>query len=155
MKVFQSRLLLYPAYLNSIAAMRPVTKVRILGFRLGMVILVAYWLAIFAGTHLPEIPQILAGTSDKIKHFGAFFGLSLLLCYVTNGDQVWRRFGGILLLGATYGAIDELTQGLVPGRTTDLYDWAADVSGMSSGIVVYLALRFCHAKYRDRQSFAA
>ncbi len=135
--------------------MRPVTKVRILGFRLGCVVLAVYWLAIFTGTHWPTMPQVLVGMNDKTKHFGAFFGLALMLCYVTNGEHVVRRFGAILLLGAVYGAIDELTQSLVPGRMTDLYDWLADISGTATAIAVYITMRFAYDKYRPRQSLLA
>ncbi len=121
--------------------MRPVTKVRILGFRLGFVVLVFYWLVIFTGTHLPEVPGIFTAYNDKIKHFGAYFGLALLLCYVSSGEKPWQRFASILALVATYGAIDELTQGLVPGRTTDFLDWCADLLGASTAIALYIGLR--------------
>ncbi len=132
--------------------MRPVTKVRILGLRLGFVLLALYWMAIFTGTHMPTVPQMLSGMSDKVKHFGAFFGLATLLCYVTNGDRLGLRFGGILLVCALYGALDELTQSFVPGRSTDLYDWAADVSGTSSAIALYIAGRFFLDRYRGQES---
>ncbi len=126
--------------------MRPVTKVRILGFRLGIVVLAFYWLVIFTGTHVPAVPQMFSAFNDKIKHFGAYFGLAFLLCYVTSGDKPWRRFGSILALAAIYGAIDELTQSLVPGRTTDFLDWGADLLGASTAISLYIGLRLLTQK---------
>jgi VanZ family protein len=147
--VFQSRYPLYPAYINAIATMRPITKIRILGVRLGVVVLALYWLALFTGTHIPNVPQILSGYSDKYKHFVAFLGLGLLLCYVSDGENFWRRFGCVLAIGATYGAIDELTQSFVPGRETDILDWGADTLGTATGICFYIGLRFLVKKYRN------
>jgi VanZ family protein len=36
----------------------------------------------------------------------------------------------VVAVGALIGAADELFQGTVPGRVTDLYDWVADVVGL-------------------------
>lgn len=132
---------LSPAYSNPSVAMRPVTKVRILGVRLGIVILAIYWLGIFTGTHLPSVPTVLPDFNDKAKHFTAFFGLGLLLCYVTSGGSAWRRFGTVLAMGAAYAVVDEWSQGLVPGRTSDFLDWIADISGIVSAIGLYLLAR--------------
>ncbi|MCP4777372.1 MAG: hypothetical protein GY880_24405, partial [Planctomycetaceae bacterium] len=44
-----------PAYSMERADMRPVTKITIFGFRLAIVVLAAYWLCIFVGTHLPNM----------------------------------------------------------------------------------------------------
>lgn len=142
----QPRDVRHPAYLNSTVTMRPITKVRILGVRLGVAVLALYWVVIFTGTHLPEVPQILTSYSDKIKHFSAFFGLAMLLCYVTNGDNPYRRFGIIFALASAYGAIDEWTQSLVPGRTTDYWDWGADTLGAATAIGIYVGLRFLFKK---------
>ena len=145
-RVFQSRYLLFPAYPNATATMRPVTKVRILGLRLGIVVLACYWIVIFTGTHVPVVPRMFMAYNDKIKHFGAYFGLAFLLCYVTSGDKPWSRFGSILALAAVYGAIDELTQSLVPGRTTDFLDWGADMLGAATAISLYIGLRLFSQK---------
>ncbi len=121
--------------------MKPITKVRVLGFRLGLVILAGYWLVLFVGTHLTHVPKAIGRHSDKLLHSGAYFGLGLLLCYVTSGTKLWRRFGRVLLIGAAYGVIDEVTQGFVPGRISDLRDWYADVGGISVAILLYISIR--------------
>ncbi len=72
--------------------MRPVTKITIFGFRLAMVVLGLYWLAIFVGTHLPGALVVTPNVNDKVKHFSAFFVLGGLLCYVTNSPRWFRRF---------------------------------------------------------------
>ncbi len=79
----------FPAYSMERADMRPVTKITIFGFRLAIVVLAAYWLCIFVGTHLPnmgEIVDLRFEVNDKVKHFSAFFLLGGLLCYVTNSS---------------------------------------------------------------------
>lgn len=38
-----------------------------------------------------------------------------------------------------YGAVDELTQALVPGRVADYYDWFADVVGSMTGVLLFWA----------------
>ncbi len=121
--------------------MRPVTRITILGVRLGVIALIAYWLLIFAGTHVPKMPDIGAEVSDKFTHFVAFFGLGALLCYVTNSRHLVWRFAIIGLIGMTYAALDELTQTLVAGRQADVMDFIADCAGLCSAIALYAIAR--------------
>jgi len=118
--------------------MRPVTKIKIFGFRMGVVVLAAYWMAIFIGTHLPAVLDITPSVNDKVKHFSAFFFLGTLLCYVTNSQRWFRRFLTIGLAGMAYAAIDEMTQALVPGRYPDSLDFLADSAGLWSAIGIYV-----------------
>jgi VanZ family protein len=127
--------------------MRPITKITIAGIRLGAVLLAIYWVAIFVGTHLPAEADFSPRFNDKIKHFGAYFVLGTLLCYVTTSTRLSRRFGAIALVGIVYAAIDEITQKLVPGRTADVFDFLADSGGILAAIAVYLLARVC---FRDR-----
>ncbi len=130
-----------PAYPIRGSAMRPVTKITILGLRLGVVVLIAYWALIFLGTHLPAAADFSPKISDKTKHFGAFWGLGTLMCYVTTSQQLWRRFGTIAIVGLAYAAVDEMTQQLIPGRVADLWDFAADAAGLLTAIALYLAAK--------------
>ncbi|NNE00695.1 MAG: VanZ family protein [Pirellulaceae bacterium] len=128
--------------------MHPVTKISIFGVRLGVIALIVYWIVIFLGTHLPKPPNIAASLGDKSKHTIAYFGLGLLLCYVTNHPRTWQRFLSVAAIALTYGAIDELTQQLVPGRHADVMDWVADAVGVTLAIAVYSVARHW---YRKRQ----
>ena len=108
-------------------------------------LLVLYWLAAFALTHLPMRP----GTGgiphlDKVVHLTIFTGLSLLL-------SVWfgvrKRVGGALLVAgcvlvalSAYAAFDELSQ-IPVGRTADVRDWCADFAGINLGLLGFFALR--------------
>ena len=121
--------------------MRPVSKISFFGIRLAVVVLVAYWIAIFTGTHLPEVMDFSPSFNDKTKHLGAFFGLATLLCYVSNSTNSFRRFGTIALVCMAYAAIDEVTQGFVRGRTPDTYDFIADSIGVLLAIGCYASAK--------------
>ena len=81
----------------------------------------------------PEPP----GISDKVLHFGAFGGLALLSLRALAG-ATWRGVKPWTLIGCVmitllYGVKDEWHQMYTPGRTSDVMDVAADLSG---GLVV-------------------
>lgn len=135
----------FPAYPINPSKMQPVTKISVFGVRLGIAVLLLYWVAIFAGTHVPSLPAIGISANDKIKHFSAFFLLGALLCYVTNSERWWLRFGTIGMIGMAYGAIDEVTQRFVPGRCPDVMDFAADAAGLWAAIAIYLTAKVCYA----------
>lgn len=131
--------------------MRRLTKISLFGIRLGLIVLACYWMAIFAGTHWPEPPDIAPDVSDKVKHFGAYFGLGLLLCYVGKSQRPFRRFGSVAAIGIAYGAFDEITQQFVQGRFPDVMDFLADIAGITTAIVAFLiAKKISSRKTLDR-----
>jgi VanZ family protein len=98
--------------------------------------LVAYWIALFIGTHIPIPEGVGVENKDKWIHFGAYAGLACLATLTV----AWRVRGCLrgthLLLivagFAMFGAFDELTQPLVH-RDADWFDWYADVAGVLVG----------------------
>ncbi|MDG2220566.1 MAG: VanZ family protein [Rubripirellula sp.] len=128
--------------------MRPVTKITIFGVRLGVATLIAYWLLIFAGTHLPGGSQVGPPGNDKLQHFVAYFLLGTMLCYVTTSPQWLTRFAIIGIAGMAYAAVDEMTQGFVPGRYPDVRDFVADSIGLWSAIGVYASARLVMHRVR-------
>jgi len=73
--------------------------------------------------------------ADKIAHFG-FYGVMGFLC------AMWRRESGspkrmaalaALIFVAIVGAVDEVHQHWIPGRSTDVIDWLADAAGGGIG----------------------
>jgi len=114
--------------------------------------LAAYWLLLFVLTHLPELP-VEGGFSsaDKVAHFGAYALLGWLAAMTL---RVWRvQIPAILLIvllgGAAYGGGDEVLQGFT-GRETDVYDWVADVLGLTAGLFLFLAThRMLRRVYRN------
>ena len=98
-----------------------------------------YWVALCVGTHVPGRCVGTPLISDKAIHFLAYAGLSFLIATLLPllGVRGWRVYGGALIVAACYGAIDELGQIPVPGRTADIADWWADVAGAVAGLTCY------------------
>ena len=103
--------------------------------------LVLYWVILFTATTIPgnQLPDI--HLSDKIEHFSAFFILAILL----NLTMIYQRKSFLLFKNAalvtiiiclSYGAIDELHQMFIPGRSADIRDWLADSIGVILGVLV-------------------
>jgi VanZ family protein len=100
----------------------------------------AYWLVMFVGTHLPGSIVHTSGHTDKLYHFGAFFGLTVLLGFCIGCFRAvrLRQYAGIIGGVACYGIVDELTQKLTH-RTADPLDWLADVCGAIAGVLIFAA----------------
>ena len=95
-----------------------------------------YWCLLFTATHWPRLNVPLRG-GDKFAHGAGYFGLALavlavVFCFVRPR---WPHFLAIFVALACYGALDEATQLLVPGRSADVLDWLADLGGAAMGIV--------------------
>jgi VanZ family protein len=105
----------------------------------------AYWGAIFTLTHLPpaQVNQ-LPHFWDKAEHGLAYFMLSLLL-----GGSLMMAFPHhrripvwVLLIGWTYGLVDELLQMLpMVHRDAELLDWVADACGVWAGVTILWLIR--------------
>jgi VanZ family protein len=94
--------------------------------------------AIFIVSGLPIAP-LPDRVSDKTGHSAAYLGLAVLSLRAVAGGLP-RRVGLraallALAIAAGYGVTDEFHQLFVPGRSGDLMDWYADVSGAAIGIV--------------------
>lgn len=111
--------------------------------------LVIYWIMLFTATSLPasNLPSVAVG--DKIKHFSAFFGLSVLLSLTLiyqNKILLFKKYflAAALVISSIYGLLDEIHQSFVPGRNSEFLDWLADTIGAAAGafIVFYLLKKF-------------
>ena len=108
--------------------------------------LVIYWLVLFTATTLPgnDLPSL--GLSDKIEHFTAFFILAVLL----NLALIYQRKSYFLFKNASiatifitlsYGAVDEIHQLFISGRTADIRDWLADSTGVIVAVILLYVLK--------------
>ncbi|MGI5862105.1 MAG: VanZ family protein [Myxococcales bacterium] len=108
--------------------------------------LVGYAGVIFALSALKQPPMPLPRFphADKVLHLVEYAGLGLLLCRgLAMGGQglsPLKAFLSAVLLGALYGASDELHQLMVPGRSASALDLAADVVGAALGGRAYWLL---------------
>ncbi len=115
------------------------------------------WAAIILlGTSIPakEIPDLSIFRFDKIIHASIY----LVLCLLTyRALQSQKRFPLLsrwslllsLLMVMAYGALDEIHQLLVPGRTADFWDFAADAVGACVSIAV---VSFLHRSTAARRA---
>ncbi|MBN1773685.1 MAG: VanZ family protein, partial [Deltaproteobacteria bacterium] len=82
----------------------------------------------------PDVPFPVFAGLDKLAHAGLYAVLGFLAALGTARDARLRsRSAGLLLLAvagclAALGALDELHQSWIPGRSADLLDWVADVA---------------------------
>lgn len=114
--------------------------------KLTLFLLLFYWAGIFILAHIP-IPKLVykAQVSDKTIHFLAYLILAFLFWFATNpGKKVnWRKASvwWVFLITAVYAVIDELLQGYV-GRSCDATDFAADLVGAFTGLILFSFFTF-------------
>lgn len=104
------------------------------------VTLAGYWIALFGATHYPRIVLPSVEHGDKLAHFAAYAGLAFLFA-TSLAARRWSWWSIALVtmaVAAGYGAIDEVSQKFVPGRTADPYDWLADVTGAAIGLLLFV-----------------
>ena len=102
----------------------------------------AYWVVLFVLTHTPPRHMPPGPASDKLMHFLAYLVLSFLLgttLYLALPGQRRRLPLLVLVLGAAYGALDELTQPF-SGRMAEWGDWWADMAGVAAVAAVLFVL---------------
>ena len=102
----------------------------------------AYWLAMFTGTHVPPIHTgVSKNHRDKLMHFGAYFGLAILLAAARSlrGRLGPPQYLTTLLILSGYGVVDEFLQQFV-SRDPDPLDWLADTVGAALGLAVWALL---------------
>jgi len=120
--------------------------------RIAAVLLILYWIVLFIGTHIPSVggtPKI--RFPDKTAHMVGYTALAFLLAVAISRRRRITPALYVLLFGAgaIYGAIDEGTQMLVPGRHADVVDWLADIVGVITGLITFGSLRaIIHARRR-------
>jgi len=104
-----------------------------------------YWPALFVLTHLPRLPAPDIRGSDKIAHFTAYLVLTILFWLARYGTARPNlsdlRVYYILIIMLCYGAVDEISQQLVPNRFADVVDWLANTAGVVTGLFIVMVLR--------------
>ncbi len=92
---------------------------------------------------LPTMVGLSGSNLDKLVHFGLYLGLGLTLgrAALISGFRGSAMLLGLLLTGIAFAAVDELLQNWVPRRAPQMADWLADVAGLVTGYVLYVARR--------------
>lgn len=81
---------------------------------------------------------------DKFAHFG-FYCVAGFLCALWRRECGRDRAGAIffaIVFVAFLGAVDEIHQQWIPGRSMEFLDWIADVSGGTAGALLSMAAVF-------------
>ena len=123
------------------------------------VMLAGYWITLFTATHIPH-PETLVSPniSDKLIHCGAYVVLTLFarwsrffgLLTVTG----WQAVGWTFAVLAGYGILEELTQAPF-GRTPQVSDFLADMSGVTVGLLLWYRLERSFPGWCSRQCDSA
>jgi VanZ family protein len=100
--------------------------------------------AIWVGSSFPVPPTPLMEfeLGDKVAHAVVFGVLAILIRYAFGRSTRmpgWQSFAAVLVATA-YGAIDELHQSFVPGRTADVWDFVADAGGATFLVALAAAI---------------
>lgn len=82
---------------------------------------------------LPRVPDFVAW--DKLQHALGYAVGGFLLARALRGHP--RAVALAAALGSMYGVSDEVHQAFVPGRNSDVLDWAADTVGVLAGVAAY------------------
>lgn len=105
--------------------------------------LLAYAAAIYYLSSLsrPPVPAWDFPHADKLLHLGEFAIFGALVCraLALGGEGLDPRLAATaaVLVGAVYGAADELHQALVPGRDSSLADLLVDAVGSAVGALFW------------------
>ncbi len=121
--------------------------------RMLLFLLIAYVLLVFTVSSIrfahPPGPEF--HLKDKLVHITEFAVLGLLLFRAFRwsvSPSKLATFVFLLALGMTVGAMDEMIQSQVPGRSMDVFDWLADSLGTAVGVGVWV---FTPLGHRSRE----
>ncbi|MBM4343639.1 MAG: VanZ family protein [Deltaproteobacteria bacterium] len=82
--------------------------------------------------------------ADKWVHagiYGLLAGLWWWALLPRHADRPWAEPGWPWLVAVAFGALDEVHQGFVPGRSRDPVDWLADAIGAALAVAIVVLVR--------------
>lgn len=112
-------------------------------------IALGYAVLILIVSSIPDLtpPELGFKLQDKLYHLLEYSIFSLLLFYAFfNADRELLRKNVLiisLVVGTTFAILDEIHQGMIPGRSADITDFLADFLGL---VLVQLILWFYFRK---------
>ncbi len=102
------------------------------------IVALVFWASSRSTVAAPDVRN-----SDKFAHFAVYGLIGTLMYRAARPD--WRGALAAVALVSAYGATDEWHQSLVPGRSSEFADWAADTLGAATAVLLYGRVRW----YRD------
>ena len=110
-------------------------------------IVIAVTIFILSNSPHPGLPELGIEWEDKIMHISAYFafGIALVLFFVVNLQvpEIKKVAFITIFIGSFYGLTDEFHQYFIPGRSSEILDWIADVLGvlLSVTTIKFLKIR--------------
>jgi VanZ family protein len=94
----------------------------------------------------PVAVNLIPAPWDKLAHFAVFSCITWLVWLGTAGRTPISAVVAVVALGA----LDELHQGMLPGRSADMMDFCTDLlAGTLTGSILYMRARTLHAGDSD------
>lgn len=101
-----------------------------------------------SSTETPPTPQLDVPLGDKILHAIEYGVLGFFLAHGCARTWRWRvrrhadaRLAAVAVaIGCGWGLLDEIHQAFVPGRSADVLDFAADLFGVTVGVLAHTLL---------------
>jgi len=90
-----------------------------------------------------EIEQVDFDASDKLAHFSVYFvfGYLTIRMFLQGYNLGWRSaLIRSTITGVVFAAFDEAHQLLIPGRSAEIWDAAADIAGVLAAQLIYVLL---------------
>lgn len=105
------------------------------------ILLLTYWILVFIATSMPNSTFFNIGKYDKLAHFSAYGVLAFLMYWLFDLNKKtktlnWRKVFIIIFILTLYAIFDEIHQSFIPGRSTEFYDFVADIIGIWAGVLV-------------------
>ena len=90
------------------------------------------------GSDLPHVSLLGFRDSDKLVHgtMYAIFAWLATRTFLRAGRPLRQAILVVVLVIALFAAADEWHQQFIPGRSMDVFDWLADLSGVTIGTIV-------------------
>ncbi|GAB5526328.1 MAG: hypothetical protein Roseis2KO_42000 [Roseivirga sp.] len=93
-----------------------------------------------------SFPEAKILSYDKLGHLGVFLIFTFLIAWSFDRQQHSDKLKTnsifwSLTISIVYGSILEFAQQFIPGRMTDLYDFAANTIGAIVGTIVFITFR--------------
>ena len=112
-------------------------------------------ITIFILSSLPgeDLPNLGFRAADKLIHmliFG-FLAVLILRSFENANSSFLFQNARFLAIGITvlYGALDEIHQYYVPGRSASVWDWFSDIAGAFILVFIFQFLRRRFLEYRE------
>lgn len=77
---------------------------------------------------------------DKVAHLAVYGVLGYLVARALRAPATLRTQLNSLTAMATFAFVDELHQVVIPGRSASIWDWTADLTGATAGLLIGLHL---------------